>query len=218
MCAPRAQFRPQFVAEINLPSATQRLRRSLASTRRQMTVLPTEARQWRTAATEFNINAAPSCYPEIQSAMFKIAEAYERLACSAEQYYQAYRKNGASLRAGQKFSSHFMSPTEGGVNAGRNADGEEHDRYWFVQTSGSDITRRTGSRGATQFHPECLSLNPELEQFIAALVASGRYQSASEVVRAGLRLFENSKAVNYNPARPRARTPADVPHEATEKT
>lgn len=92
-CVRRARnSAPQFAAEINLPSATQRLRRSLASTRRQMTVLPTEARQWRTAATEFNVNAALSCYPEIQSAMFKIAEAYERLACSAEQCYQAYRK------------------------------------------------------------------------------------------------------------------------------
>lgn len=35
-----------------------------------------------------------------------------------------------------------------------------------------------------------ISLTPELERFIAAHVASGRYQSASEVVREGLRLLE----------------------------
>lgn len=34
-----------------------------------------------------------------------------------------------------------------------------------------------------------VSLTPELERFIAARVASGHYQSASEVVRAGLRLL-----------------------------
>src|SRR5438132_13869493 len=35
-----------------------------------------------------------------------------------------------------------------------------------------------------------VSLTPELEQFVASRVASGRYQSASEVVREGLRLLE----------------------------
>ena len=34
-----------------------------------------------------------------------------------------------------------------------------------------------------------VSLTPELERFIAARVASGHYRSASEVVRAGLRLL-----------------------------
>ena len=35
-----------------------------------------------------------------------------------------------------------------------------------------------------------VSLTPELDQFINERVASGRYQSASEVVREGLRLLE----------------------------
>ena len=39
-----------------------------------------------------------------------------------------------------------------------------------------------------------VSLTPELSEFIAVRVASGRYQSASEVVRAGLRLLERDEA------------------------
>jgi antitoxin ParD1/3/4 len=35
-----------------------------------------------------------------------------------------------------------------------------------------------------------VSLTPELEQFVQQRVASGRYQTASEVVREGLRLLE----------------------------
>ncbi len=35
-----------------------------------------------------------------------------------------------------------------------------------------------------------ISLTPELERLVAEKVASGRYQSASEVVREGLRLLE----------------------------
>jgi antitoxin ParD1/3/4 len=34
-----------------------------------------------------------------------------------------------------------------------------------------------------------VSLTPELQRFIAARVASGHYRSASEVMRAGLRLL-----------------------------
>jgi antitoxin ParD1/3/4 len=35
-----------------------------------------------------------------------------------------------------------------------------------------------------------VSLTPELEQFVQSRVASGRYQTASEVIREGLRLLE----------------------------
>jgi antitoxin ParD1/3/4 len=39
-----------------------------------------------------------------------------------------------------------------------------------------------------------ISLTPELESFVDSRVASGRYQSASEVVRAGLRLLEQTES------------------------
>lgn len=38
-----------------------------------------------------------------------------------------------------------------------------------------------------------VSLTPELEQFVSARVATGRYQNASEVVRAALRLLEEKE-------------------------
>lgn len=38
-----------------------------------------------------------------------------------------------------------------------------------------------------------VSLTPELERFVAERVASGRYRSASEVVRAALRLLEKEE-------------------------
>ncbi len=40
-----------------------------------------------------------------------------------------------------------------------------------------------------------VSLTPRLEQFVNSRVASGRYQSASEVVRESLRLLEENEAV-----------------------
>lgn len=52
-----------------------------------------------------------------------------------------------------------------------------------------------------------VSLTPELERFIAERVASGRYQTASEVVRAALRLLEQSELREDRPA-PRATAPA----------
>jgi antitoxin ParD1/3/4 len=39
-----------------------------------------------------------------------------------------------------------------------------------------------------------ISLTPHLKRFVAARVASGRYQSASEVIREGLRLLEEHEA------------------------
>jgi antitoxin ParD1/3/4 len=38
-----------------------------------------------------------------------------------------------------------------------------------------------------------ISLTPELEEFVTARVSSGRYQSASEVVRQGLRLLQEEE-------------------------
>jgi antitoxin ParD1/3/4 len=38
-----------------------------------------------------------------------------------------------------------------------------------------------------------VSMTPELEEFVQALVASGRYHSASEVFREGLRLLERAE-------------------------
>ena len=37
---------------------------------------------------------------------------------------------------------------------------------------------------------QSISLTPELDRFVQAQVASGRYQAASEVIRDGLRLLQ----------------------------
>ena len=41
-----------------------------------------------------------------------------------------------------------------------------------------------------------VSLTPELEKFVAQKVQSGRYQTASEVIREGLRLLEERDALH----------------------
>jgi hypothetical protein len=41
-------------------------------------------------ATELNVNAALSCDPKIQSAMFRIADEYERMADLAEMSHKWY--------------------------------------------------------------------------------------------------------------------------------
>jgi antitoxin ParD1/3/4 len=48
----------------------------------------------------------------------------------------------------------------------------------------------------------CVSVTPELERFVAAQLASGRYQTASEVFRAGLRLLERDEAALRPPTEP----------------
>ena len=55
-----------------------------------------------------------------------------------------------------------------------------------------------------------VSLTPELERFITDRVASGRYQTASEVVRAALRLLEQSEPKEDKPTRLGAGTPHDA--------
>lgn len=49
-----------------------------------------------------------------------------------------------------------------------------------------------------------VSLTPELERSVAEMVASGRYRTASEVVRAALRLLEKEEGLRPEP-RPRPR-------------
>ena len=47
-----------------------------------------------------------------------------------------------------------------------------------------------------------VSLTPEIEAFIAGRVASGRFRSASEVVRAALRLLEEDERRREAPEQP----------------
>lgn len=62
-----------------------------------------------------------------------------------------------------------------------------------------------------------VSLTPHLEQFIAASVASGRYQTASEVVRAGLRLLENFENGEIQSGAAKTAHPRRRPNPAMEK-
>jgi antitoxin ParD1/3/4 len=49
-----------------------------------------------------------------------------------------------------------------------------------------------------------VSLTPEFTAYIAGQVASGRYRSASEVVRAGLRLLQRDEPAGAAPPPPAA--------------
>src|SRR6266852_947358 len=51
--------------------------------------------------------------------------------------------------------------------------------------------QRYGERIGIEEHSMNVSLTPELENFVQAKVKSGRYNSASEVVREALRLLED---------------------------
>jgi antitoxin ParD1/3/4 len=70
----------------------------------------------------------------------------------------------------------------------------EYSRFGFPQSE--PITRYdkvcySGKRGRTVN----VSLTPELEEFVSAKVESGRYTSASEVVREALRLLEENDRI-----------------------
>jgi antitoxin ParD1/3/4 len=57
-----------------------------------------------------------------------------------------------------------------------------------------------------------VSLTPELEKFVESRVATGRYQTASEVVREGLRLLEEReqrRKINLKSLREKLRRAAD---------
>jgi len=61
-----------------------------------------------------------------------------------------------------------------------------------------------------------VSLTPELEKFVEARVASGRYLSASEVVREGLRLLEE-REVSHQEALDEVRRKISVGLEQAER-
>ncbi len=53
-----------------------------------------------------------------------------------------------------------------------------------------------------------ISITPEQDRFVAAQITSGRYQTVSEVFRAGLRLLEREEGAALPPNQPTADLPA----------
>src|SRR5215471_10924831 len=74
-CARQAPAYHLTVGESGLAGVEEQMRKSLASIHRQMIVLPTQAEQWRAAATGLSVNAALSTIPDVRSSMFRLAEA-----------------------------------------------------------------------------------------------------------------------------------------------
>ena len=52
-----------------------------------------------------------------------------------------------------------------------------------------------------------ISITPEQDRFVAAQITSGRYQTVSEVFRAGLRLLEREEGATMSPDQPTAPPP-----------
>ena len=78
--------------EEHFAKVRENIQRSLASVQRQMTALPNHALIWRTAATDFNVTGALISDTKMQSAMFRIADRYERMAQSVEGRFLAYSR------------------------------------------------------------------------------------------------------------------------------
>ncbi len=62
----------------------------------------------------------------------------------------------------------------------------ESTNFWYLRREGADPMARNQNTS--------ISLGEHFTQFIAASVQAGRYSSASDVVRAGLRLLEEHEA------------------------
>ena len=66
--------------------------------------------------------------------------------------------------------------------------------YWqSLPTLLSFISQQNPQRGANTMPTRNVNLTNELDRFVAAKVKSGRYENASEVVRAGLRTLEREE-------------------------